>query len=123
MDTVQRQRELMQEELKRSTQKVLSAEERAQEIDAHLTEEEETVRQLEKDIGKMRERQFKAAQEMYEMKGRETNMAADIQGGRATLRNLDSKQNKLDEQLLKQQEIMYTQVCTLSYKIHLVSRR
>ena len=57
MDTVQRQRELLQEELKRSTQKVLSAEERAQEIDSMLAEEEERVQQLEKDIAKMREKQ------------------------------------------------------------------
>ena len=47
----------MQEELKRSTQKVLSAEERAQEIDSRLTEEEEHLQQLEKDIAKMREKQ------------------------------------------------------------------
>jgi chromosome segregation ATPase len=109
LETVQRQRELMQEELKRSTQKVLSAEERAQEIDSRLTEEDEHLQQLEKDIAKMREKQFKAAQEMFELKGKEMNMLADIQGGRATLRNLGSKQNKLDEETLKQQEILYTQ--------------
>ena len=57
LDTVQRQRELMQEELKRSTQKMLSAEERAQEMDGLLTEEEVKVQQLEKDIEKMREKQ------------------------------------------------------------------
>ena len=59
--------------------------------------------------------QFKAAQEMFELKGKEKNMTADIQGGRATLRNLSSKQNKLDEEMLKQQEILYTQVCCLPY--------
>ena len=48
------------------------------------------------------------------MKGKEKNMAADIQGGRATLRNLSTKQNKLDEETLKQQEILYTQVLPLS---------
>ena len=57
LDMVQRQRELMQEELKRSTQKVLSAEERAQEIDSRLTEEEEHLQQLEKEIAKLREKQ------------------------------------------------------------------
>ena len=60
LETVQRQRELMQEELKRSTQKVLSAEERAQEIDSRLTEEEESVQQLERDIAKMKEKQVSA---------------------------------------------------------------
>ena len=100
----------MQEELKSSTQKVLSAEERAQEIDSRLTDEEEHIQKLERDVVKMREKQFKTAQEMFEMKGKETNMNADIQGGRAALRNLNSKQNKLDEEMLKQQEILYTQV-------------
>ena len=47
----------MQEELKRSTQKVLSAEERAQEIDSRLTEEEEYVQQLEKELANLREKQ------------------------------------------------------------------
>jgi hypothetical protein len=51
----------MQEELKRSTQKVLSAEERAQEIDSRLTEEDEHLQQLEKDIAKMREKQVSFA--------------------------------------------------------------
>ena len=48
---------------------------------------------------------------MFELKGKEKNMMADIEGGRATFRNLSSKQNKLDEETLKQQEILYTQVC------------
>ena len=47
----------MQEELKRSTQKMLSAEERAQEMDGLLNEEEVKVQQLEKDIERMREKQ------------------------------------------------------------------
>ena len=37
-------------------------------------------------------------------------MSATIQGGKATLKNLSSKQGKLDEEVLKQQEILYTQV-------------
>ncbi len=37
-------------------------------------------------------------------------MQAELQGGRAALRNLGSKQYRLDEEHLKQQEILYTQV-------------
>ena len=55
----------MQEELKKSTQKVLSAEERAQEIDSRLTEEEENLQQLEKDITKMREKQVSLTSSRY----------------------------------------------------------
>ena len=37
-------------------------------------------------------------------------MQAEIQGGKTVLRNLGSKQHKLDEEVLKQQEVLYTQV-------------
>jgi len=57
--------------------------------------------------------QFKKAQEIFELKRKESTMQAEIQGGRAALRNLGSKQRKLDEEALKQQEILYTQVCQL----------
>lgn len=45
-------------------------------------------------------------------------MAADIQGGRATLKSLGSKQSKLDEEKLKQEEILYTQVLYYSISNH-----
>jgi len=43
-------------------------------------------------------------------------MQAEIQGERTALRNLGSKQHKLDEEALKQQDILYTQVCQLSIR-------
>ena len=55
--------------------------------------------------------QFKKAQEIFELRRKESTMQAEIQGGRASLRNLGSKQSKLDAEALKQQEILYTQVC------------
>ena len=58
--------------------------------------------------------QFKRAQELFELKSRDTGLEAEIQGGRAALRNLGSKHHKLDEEALKQQEILYTQACTMS---------
>ena len=53
------------------------------------------------------------AQEIFELKRKELTMQAEIQGGRAALRNLGSKQSKLDAEALKQQEILSTQVCQL----------
>jgi len=40
-------------------------------------------------------------------------MQPEIQGGRAALRNIGSKQSKLDAEALKEQEILSTQVCQL----------
>ena len=57
--------------------------------------------------------QFKKAQEIFELKRKESTVRAEIWGWRAALRNLGLKQHKLDEEACKQQEILYTQVFQL----------
>ena len=47
----------MQSELQKSTQKTLTSEERAHQMDQLLTGEEEQVAQLEKELARLRERQ------------------------------------------------------------------
>ena len=54
--------------------------------------------------------QFKKAQELFELRAKQKNTTAENLGGRTALRNQGSKQHKLDEEALKQQEILYTQV-------------
>lgn len=112
----------MQQELKKSTQKTLNSEERAQNMDQILAEEESKVAMLEKELTTLREKQFKHAQEVFELKRKDTTMQAEIQGARAALRNLGSKQQKLDEETLKQQEILYTQDFQLQQLQHKLNR-
>ena len=45
-------------------------------------------------------------------------MTAELHGGRTALRNLSSHQHKLDEEALKQQEILYTQVGLAGDTLH-----
>lgn len=56
---MQHQRKIMQEELKKSTQKTLTAEEQAHQMDRLLAEEEEKVAALEKDLSVQREKQVR----------------------------------------------------------------
>ena len=95
LDTVQHQRKIMQEELKKSTKKTLTAEEQAHQVDRMLADEEEKVKALEKELGLQREKmvsksseekddslfmmQFKKEQELFEVKKKETNTQAGIQ--------------------------------------------
>ena len=65
VDTMQKQRELMQEELKQSTEKTLSAEERAQQMDQMLSDEEARVAQLEKEMAAYREKQVRVILSMH----------------------------------------------------------
>lgn len=112
----------MQLELKRATQKTLSAEEQAHKVDQLLAEEENYVTQLEKELSNLKEKQFARAQQLFELKQKEGSMEATLHGGKASLRNLGSKQHKLDEELLKQQEILYTQDFQLQQLRHKLSR-
>ena len=66
--------------------------------------------------------QFKKTQEVYACKQRETVLRAELQGGRVAARNLSSKQHKLDEETLKQQEILYTQDFQLQQQERKVGR-
>lgn len=112
----------MQLELKRATQKTLSAEDQAHKIDQLLAEEENSIARLLKELSQLKEKQFACAQELFEFKRKDGSMEAELHGGKATLRNLGSKQHKLDEELLKQQEILYTQDFQLQQLRHRLSR-
>ena len=57
METVQHQRKIMQEELKKTTQKSLTSEERAYQMDLLLSEEEEKLKMLEKGLEVQRDKQ------------------------------------------------------------------
>ena len=69
----------MQQELKKSTLKTLTAEEKAHKMDQLLSEEEARVTGIEKDISTAQEKQFKRAQELKEVKTKQQNVEAEIQ--------------------------------------------
>lgn len=112
----------MQLELKHATEKTLSTEDYAHKIDQVLAEEEHNVCRLEKELSNLKEKQFARVQELFELRRKDSSMEAELQGGKATLRNLNSKQHKLDEELLKQQEILYTQDFQLQQLRHRLGR-
>lgn len=76
---MKRQREIMQEELKKTTLKTLSAEDKAHKIDQLLAEEEAKVALIEKEISIAQEKQFKKAQELKQASLARQNKEAEIQ--------------------------------------------
>lgn len=87
-----------------------------------LEDEEARVSHLEKKLSKLKEKEFSHVQELFELKQKDGSMEAEIHGGKASLRNLGSNQHRLDEELLKQQEILYTQDFQLQQLRHKLSR-
>ena len=88
----------------------LSAEERAARMDELLAEEQAFQNEIDQELKRLRDLQFRKTQELHDARREEKDTDAEIQGGRAAIRNLNSKIYKLDHDSLKQQEIVYNQV-------------
>uniref|UniRef100_A0A7M5X734 Coiled-coil domain-containing protein 39 n=2 Tax=Clytia hemisphaerica TaxID=252671 RepID=A0A7M5X734_9CNID len=87
----------------------MTAEERSDRLEAALKKEQQRIVDVEKELAKLREMQFKKTQDLYQVRQMETNTNAEIHGAKAASRNLSSKLYKLDQESLKQQEIVYNQ--------------
>ena len=112
----------MQKELKQTISESLSAEEHAKHLDQILASEELSVTRLERELGQLKQRQFSCSQQHFDLKAKVEMMEADLQGGRTSVRNLGSVQQTLDDQLLKQDEIMYVQDFQLQQLHHRLRR-
>ncbi|RMX41965.1 hypothetical protein pdam_00001295 [Pocillopora damicornis] len=128
LDRVQKERDDLRHQLKIVTDETLTAEEKAQRMDMLLKEEETRIYDVEKQLARLRETQtgdlfiFRKTEELHECKVLENNTAAEIQGARAASRNLSSKLHKLDQESLKQQEIIYMQDFQLQQLERRISR-
>uniref|UniRef100_A0A8C4Y0P1 Coiled-coil domain-containing protein 39 n=1 Tax=Gopherus evgoodei TaxID=1825980 RepID=A0A8C4Y0P1_9SAUR len=105
--------------LKFVTEKTLSLEEKAFRMEEILKEEEKIVKEKETQMNQLKELHFKKTQELQIQKEKEKSIIAEIEGTRASLKNLNSRLRTLDADTLKQQEIMYNQ----DFYIQQVERR
>ncbi|XP_064639257.1 coiled-coil domain-containing protein 39-like [Lineus longissimus] len=102
-------REKLIEKLKMANEGELTAEERAAAMEQILLEEEKIQKEIDTDLKRLHDIQFRKTQDLYDSRNKETNMNAEIQGSRAAIRNLNAKITKVDHDSLKQQEIIYNQ--------------
>lgn len=87
-----------------------TAEEKANKMDKLYLDEQEREMKLNSELKLLSERMYKITQEIFDYKNRERNLEADINGSIVTLNNLQAKTNRLDQEALKQQEVLYHQV-------------
>ncbi|KAL4608156.1 coiled-coil domain-containing protein 39 [Arapaima gigas] len=88
---------------------------------SHMLSMQEVNTQLQR----YRETLFRKNQELQVLKAKEKETGAQISGTRATIVHLDSQLAKLDQDSLKQQEIIYSQArCSMfEFQIHLLERK
>uniref|UniRef100_A0A3B3SYL8 Coiled-coil domain-containing protein 39 n=2 Tax=Paramormyrops kingsleyae TaxID=1676925 RepID=A0A3B3SYL8_9TELE len=99
----------LQEKLQCITETAMSVEERAAQMEQTLKENEEAVKETDSLLLHHREALFKKTQELEALKAQEMERKAEITGCRASLSNLNSRLNKMDQKSLKQQKIIYNQ--------------
>ncbi|XP_052543079.1 coiled-coil domain-containing protein 39 isoform X2 [Tympanuchus pallidicinctus] len=95
--------------LKLVTEKTLSAEDNALRMEEMLKEEEKTFKEKEAELDHLKEVFFKKTQELKVQMDKEKCVLAEVEGSRASLKNLNSRLRRLDADALKQQELIYNQ--------------
>ena len=73
-----------------------------------MLKHEKQYNQVERQVHKLKEVMFKASQELFNHRQEEANHIAEISGGQAAAKNLNHKIHELDQQSLRQQELIYT---------------
>ncbi|XP_054436930.1 coiled-coil domain-containing protein 39 [Pteronotus mesoamericanus] len=101
--------EIAKNKLKAITEKTMSAEEKATNLEDMLKEEDKSVKEVGVQLKIVKEVLFKKIQELQTETMKEKAIVSEIEGTRSSLKHLNHQLHKLDFETLKQQEIMYSQ--------------
>ena len=93
--------------LARETKSVTTASDAAQQLEKDLEVLEKQKKAVERQVVKLKEQMFKQSQELFEHRQKEANLIAEISGAQASAKNLNHKISTLDQESLRQQELVY----------------
>ncbi|KAG5847516.1 hypothetical protein ANANG_G00126870 [Anguilla anguilla] len=106
MNAIKLQNEALGEKLQAVTETVLSADERATQMEQMLKEEEQNKSEIEAHVHRLRMAQPHVTQELQAQTAREQVMLADIAASRVALNTLIIERNRAEQTSLKQQEMI-----------------
>uniref|UniRef100_A0AAY5EDY0 Coiled-coil domain-containing protein 39 n=1 Tax=Electrophorus electricus TaxID=8005 RepID=A0AAY5EDY0_ELEEL len=107
------------EKLQAVTEAALSVEERAVQMEQLLRDQEHTIKEIETQLQRQREVLFRKSQELQALRANEKSAVAELSGSQTILSNLESRLSKLDQNALKQQEIIHNQ----DFQIQVLERK
>lgn len=76
-------------------------------LEAIRKREEANLKALQLEHEALKKEQFKAGQGLHQLRSREKELISEIAGGQSQSKNLSARLKALDEQLLRQSELMY----------------
>lgn len=83
------------------------AETLAKEAEHDLSAMENELKRIEKEITLQKELMFRKSQQLFGLRQKEAGLIAEISGSKAAIQNLRTKLKLLDQQTLRQQELVY----------------
>uniref|UniRef100_A0A673V4C8 Coiled-coil domain-containing protein 39 n=1 Tax=Suricata suricatta TaxID=37032 RepID=A0A673V4C8_SURSU len=114
--------QIVRKKLKQITEKTMSVEEKATNLEDMLREEEKSVKEVDVQLNILKDVLFKKVQELQTETMKEKAIVSEIEGTRSSLKHLNHQLQKLDFETLKQQEIMYSQDFNIQQMEHRMSR-
>ncbi|XP_048203015.1 coiled-coil domain-containing protein 39 [Perognathus longimembris pacificus] len=111
--------QIVKKKLSMITEKSMTVEEKATNLEDMLKEEEKSVKEVEVQLSIVKDVLFKKVQELQAETMKEKATVSEIEGTRSSLKHLNNQLHRRDFETLKQQEIMYSQ----DFYIQQVERR
>ncbi|XP_069881929.1 coiled-coil domain-containing protein 39 [Dipodomys merriami] len=111
--------QIVKRKLDMITEKTMSVEEKATNLEDMLKEEEKSIREVEVQLNIVKDVLFRKVQELQAETTKEKAIMSEIEGTRSSLKHLNNQLHRRDFETLKQQEIMYSQ----DFYIQQVERR
>lgn len=84
-----------------------------------LTETERSMKELDKEMNRVKDEQYKRGQELFEVRRMQSDLLAEISGAQAQGKNMSAKIAQLDQTAFKQQELLYS----IDFNVQQMERR
>merc|ERR1719446_57249 len=90
--------------------------------ESNLSNKESELKKQEAMLSALKENMFKQSQELFALRQEEANLIAEISGAQAAGKNLSTKIHQLDQDSLRQQELIYNAEFQIQQLEHKVAR-
>lgn len=84
-----------------------------------LAETERSMKELDKEMNRVKDEQYKRGQELFEVRRIQSDLLAEISGAQAQGKNMSAKIAQLDQTAFKQQELLYS----IDFNVQQMERR
>ena len=107
LELMRKHKVVVQQRLQDEKEGTVTVEQQAKRAETVLEEKLRGVKTVEKDLAALKEQMFKQSQILFQLRQEEANLIAEISGAQAAGKNLGSKVHRLDQNSLRQQELIY----------------